>query len=305
LDQKEEQMRNGVGRFAVALFAGCLALEVWAHGPGNDLGKLVERANLVVVGQVKRIEYRALPSADTGEGLIPHTFVTYGIEKVVRGSAPGPEITLRIIGGPDGRGRFLAVSRVPVVQQGDRDLLFIENPADPSCPFVECDKGRFRILRDRVYDSQGAPVQGIAHGKIVSRGRPPQEFLTYRFPAPTFDDLLQNPQFAEQIRAMQLSVAEARKRYAAEAPKEIVITDHVVDNPRPDEDRGGNMRPSPQANRETPPLPLAQLLDATESLARTATRKPVAVQSADTRLPVAARRLGALPPASTPVNPKP
>lgn len=295
-------MRNGVGRFAVALVVGCLAVQAWAHGPGNDLGKLVERANLVVVGQVTRIEYRALPSADNGEGLVPHTFVTYAIEKVVRGSAPGPEITLRIIGGPDGRGRFLAVSRVPVVQQGDRDLLFIENTADPSCPFVECEKGRFRILRDRVHDSQGAPVQSIAQGKIVSRGRPPQELLTYRFPAPTFDDLLQNPEFAERIRAMQMTVEEARRRYAAEAPKEIVITDHVVEDARPDGDRGTNMRPSPQTARELPPLPLAQVLRETESLARAATRKPAPVQSADTRLPGAARRLGALAPAITPTT---
>src|SRR6266508_956888 len=152
-----ECMRNVSLWVAAASAAVCIGVDAQAHDRGKDLKELVEQSNLVFVGRATRVEYRALPSEDNEEGLIPHTFVTYRVEEVLRGVAPGREITLRLIGGPDGRGRFLTVSKVPIIQQGDQDLLFVDDPGNPSCPLVQCENGRFRILGERIYDSGGAP----------------------------------------------------------------------------------------------------------------------------------------------------
>lgn len=286
-------MRNRSLWLAAVLAVVCISLDARADGSGKDLNELVEHSNLVFVGRVTNVEYRVLSSENKDEGRVPHTFVTYAVEKVFRGNAPGMEITLRFIGGPDGRGRFLTVHRVPIVQQGDRDLLFVDDPANATCPLVQCEKGRYRILGDRIYNSHGAPVQSVTKGKVIARGRPPQELLTYRFPAPTFDELMQNPEAAEQLRAMQLPVDEARKRYAAEAPKEIVVMDHVTEQ-KTEGDTGINMRASAQG-KEGPPLALAQFLGITEGIARSATRKPVAVKGADVRASVAPRMRAAAP----------
>lgn len=283
---------------AVALAAACIGTDVQAHSPigkdqGNDLGQLVERSNLVFIGTAARVEYRALPSENKEEGPIPHTFVTYRIEKVVRGEAPGEEITLRLVGGPDGRGRFLTVNGVPLIQQGDRDLLFVADPADPSCPLVHCENGRFRILGDLVYDTHGAPVRAVDKTKIVSRGPAPEEFRRVVFPAPSFDDLLQNPEVAERLKAQQLSTDEARRRYETEAPKEIVLTTPVV-AATAEGDLGEKTIPSPLV-QETAPLALEQFVGATETLARSAQRAPVAVKSANVDSPAPAARLSVLP----------
>ena len=293
-------MRNGTLWFAAVLAVLCIGFDAQAHDSGKDLKHLVERANLVFVGQATRVEYRSLPSANRDEGLIPHTFVTYAVERVLRGSAPGQEITLRFIGGPDGRGRFLTVSRVPIVQQGDRDLLFVDDAADASCPLVQCEKGRFRILGDRVYNAHGAPVLSVAQGKIVARGRPPQELLTYRYPAPSFDDLLRNPEVVEHLRSLQLSMEEARRRYAAEAPKEIVVVDQVTEQST-EGDEGLNTKAAPQAKPE-PPVTAAHFLGVAESIARSTARKPAPVRGADMRSPVAASRLQAMTPGNPPAR---
>jgi hypothetical protein len=294
-------MRNASLWTAAVLAVVCIGSTAQAHDAGRDLNHLVERANLVFVGRVTAIEYRSLPSENQEEGTIPHTFVTYAVERVLRGNAPG-QITLRFIGGPDGRGRFLTVSRVPIVQQGDRDLLFVENAESATCPLVQCEKGRFRILGDRVYASQGAPVRSIDKGKVIARGRPPQELLTYRYPSPSFDDLLQNPEFVEHLRALGLSTDVARKRYAAEAPKEIVAMDVVTEETN--DDAGTNTKAAPQAKPE-PPVTLARFLGVTESIARTTARKPAAVRGVDARAAATAPRLRAAAPGNPPQPRKP
>src|SRR5215212_1607975 len=114
----------------VAIITAGVASDVSAHSPqektqGGDLMELVERANLVFVGHVVKVSYRnAEPADEKSEGAIPYTIVTYEVEQVLRGEAPAREISFRLVGGPDGTGRFLTVSGVPTIQEGDQDILF-------------------------------------------------------------------------------------------------------------------------------------------------------------------------------------
>jgi hypothetical protein len=76
-----------------ALAAACAGPMASAHSPmdnkqAHDLAQLVDRSNLVLVGQARKVVYRNA-RGEKGEGPIPYTIVTYGIERVLRGKAPG------------------------------------------------------------------------------------------------------------------------------------------------------------------------------------------------------------------------
>jgi hypothetical protein len=248
---------------------------------GGDLAQLVERANLVFVGRVAKVSYRNAEPADSrNEGTIPYTIVTYQIDKVLRGDAPGKEIPLRVVGGPDGTGRFLTVSGVPVMQEGDRDVLFVENPDDPSCPFVYCENGRYRVLGDQVFDTYGSPVRELRKTQILARGLPPKELQSLRYPAPTFDQLMKNPEVAKLMQAQQMPAGDARKRYEQEAPKFVEVVQPWL----------GDERGSDAADKQTKSVPevdqsrrvsIGEFLRVTEQLAKASKRKPAAVRGMD------------------------
>jgi hypothetical protein len=273
-----------------ALAAACAGPLASAHSPmdnkqAHDLAQLVDRSNLVFVGQARKVVYRNA-RGEKGEGPIPYTIVTYGIERVLRGKAPGGEITMRFVGGPDGRGRFLTVSGVPVVQEGDRDLLFVASTEDASCPLVFCEYGRYRILNEDVFDTHGSPVLAIDKAVVISRGAPPRELQRLRFPAPQFNELLQNPEVAAQLKAQNMSEDDARRRYEAEAPK-VIEVEILQDVPVAALAAQVDSRTTPDARS----LPLSQLTSELQVVLRRSKRKPVDVRSIDPNAEIVPARL--------------
>jgi hypothetical protein len=258
-----------------------MSLDAFAHSPmdkakGGDLTQLVEQSNLVFSGRAAKVAYRNARGGE-GEGEIPYTIVTYRIEKVLRGKSTGDTITLRFVGGPDGRGRFLTVTGVPVVQEGDRDVLFVGNPDDPSCPLVFCEHGRYRVLNEQVYDTYGSPVRDVAKNKVLSRGHAPRELLTVRYPAPKFDDLMKNPEVQEMLKKENISIDEARSRYEREAPKVIEAAESYGSAEKSEADSGDKGKSMMLAERNVP-VSLNTFMAATEALVKTAKRSPVAIR---------------------------
>lgn len=230
----------------------CLAMApvAWAHlsierGKTNDLEAMAEQAELVFVGEVVNVEYRVSEGSSEEAGL-PFTLVTYEVQDVLRGKEPGERFTMRFIGGPDGRGRFLEVSGVPKFEPGERDLLFVSGNGEKGCPLVLCEWGRFRLLRGGVYNAKGSPIRAMAENRTIARGRPPEEFLVFRYPTPKFDDLMKNEQARQQLERMGMSMEEARKRYEAEAPRQIEVRTEI---PKPAADRDAG-RPTQEGPRQ-------------------------------------------------------
>lgn len=189
-----------------------------ASASASDLQSLVEKSNLVVRTRVANVEYKT-----GGPGGLPYTIVTFNVQGASRGAAGG-SIVIRFLGGPDGQGNVTEVSNAPIFQKGDEDILFINNNGQNNgCPLVDCAEGRFRVLRGAVYDSNGAPVRSLAKGEIVANGQPPKEFLTVRYPAPKFDDLVKNPEARAAILARGMPLEQARKQYEANK-QDIVMT---------------------------------------------------------------------------------
>ncbi len=216
-------------RRQAALLAGLAALllpatSALAQDPEKParpptLAHAVAAADAIVRGTVATVAYRL---SDDDER-IPHTFVTYRIEDTLRGRADGDLVTLRFVGGTDGRGRFLSVVGVPMFSPGDQDILMIQGNGTSDCPLVDCEDGRLRIFRDQVYDAHGRAVVGYEEGRLRHGDQVEAELLKVRFPAPAFDELMRNPEVARQVRAMgrEADIDELRRRYAQEAPRSI------------------------------------------------------------------------------------
>jgi hypothetical protein len=234
---------NNLYSVMALMVALCASGGAAAHNPmGSDkagnLSVLVEQSNLVFSGRVVGVEYANAGSQENVEGVIPHTVVTYTVEKVLRGRIRSKTITMRFIGGSDGMGGFLDVSGVPKFEQGERDVLFVAGNGETACPLVQCEYGRFRIHENGVFNTHGAPVRAIIKNHSVSRGPAPRAFRTFSYPTPTFDGLMRNPEVKEQFSQMGMSLEEARKRYEEEGPKQITL---VVDTPESNQkaDTGG------------------------------------------------------------------
>lgn len=296
----------------VAVAAACISSSASAHSPmdkgrAGDLVQLVNQSNLVFIGTVEKVAYRNA-RGDKGEGVIPYTIVTYRIGQVLRGKAPGKEITMRLVGGPDGRGRFLSVTGVPVIQKGDQDLLFVANTNDASCPLVFCEHGRFRILNEQVFDTYGSPVRAIVKSTVLSRGLPPKPFQTVRFPTPKFEELMQNPEVAEQLKSQNMSVEDARRRYEEGAPKYVEFTEELpaaekgsdagTEGPSTTGPGTGSSGPTAPATQVemTPtapagPLALSEFVAVTRRLATASKRKPTEVRSIDPAAEIVAAKV--------------
>lgn len=318
---------------ATAIAAACVSSAAFAHssmeaGRSGDLVQLADRSNLVFLGKVEKVVYRNAKT-EGEQGLIPYTIVTYRVGEVLRGQSPGDTFTMRFVGGPDGRGGILTVSGVPVMQEGDQDLLFVAGNGEQTCPLVFCEHGRYRVLNNLVFDTFGSPVRAILKANVISRGLPAKPFLTTRFPAPSFDELIQNPEVQGLLRTQNLSPDQARARYEQGAPKFIEIGEDFPAAPTSGD--GGGAAPVPETpgrldlrqpggvppalqprtlpapaplSRLQPsvpveaaaaiapgPIALQQFVSAVRTFARQSTRTPQALKSIDPNAEIVAPRL--------------
>jgi hypothetical protein len=209
---------------AVAGFA--MSGTAWSTGvqdpaKAGNLEALTEESNLVVHGSVVEVEYQTV--TENGE-MVPQTRVTYQVQETLRGTAEGQTVTLQFPGGPDGMGGFLAVSGVPLFQKGEEDIIFVNNNGEEThCPLVNCAYGRYRVNKNRVYNTHGKPVRGIKGNNAIARGRSAPVFNTFSYPAPKFDDLIKNPQVKAMLANRRMSVQQARAEYEKSAPKMITL----------------------------------------------------------------------------------
>jgi hypothetical protein len=135
--------------------------------PPAPIEERVRAAELIVEGTVVAVETR-LSDADAASPFpIPHTFVRYRVERVLKGAVENGEITLRFVGGPIDRDRFLTLSGAPLFDVGDRDVLLAQSNLAAECPLVDCAAGRFRMVEDMLVSEEGRRLQLSDDGQIV------------------------------------------------------------------------------------------------------------------------------------------
>ena len=191
---------TAAGACVIFALPGLLAAHVT---PELDLGEHVRNSGFIFRGKVTNVEYRnselvplldatGSPVFEEGNPLyvdgsnLPHTFVTWSVEEIYKGSLPtrDPVLTLRFEGGqsdipdpcetiPGGDpvyNDYLLVTDVPLFDPNDRDFLFVKGNAENHCPLYNWDRGRFRILDDpnnptavnMIYNEYGQQVRLIS-----------------------------------------------------------------------------------------------------------------------------------------------
>ena len=250
----------------------------------TDLAILADEANLVFIGRVTRVDYRLARGAPEDAGL-PHAIVTYDVSEVLRGRAP-KTFTMRFIGGPDGRGRFLDAGGVPQFQVGDQDLMFVSSNGEAGCPLVMCEWGRYRVLRGGTYNNAGFPVRAVVKTNAIARGTAPAELRTLRYPAPRFDDLIQNEEVRALMREQRTTVVEMRRRYEAEAPKYLELVRPIPPTRSYDTTAGSATGGGAARATVPPPLPegpmaIEEFVSIVKRIITQVRRQPAAIQSID------------------------
>lgn len=141
-----------------------------ASPEANDsLRSQVAKSDLVFVGNVIDVAYASSQGRDNARG-VPHTFVTYEVERVLQGQADSKEVTLRFIGGRGEKSAFLAVSGQPMFDLGDRDVLMVAGNGTSGCPLVNCADGRYRLIQDMVFSEEGQAIEADGHGGVNKVG---------------------------------------------------------------------------------------------------------------------------------------
>lgn len=135
------------------------------------LRDLVAGAECIAECEVRSVVHAMSKVVEPGDAALPHTFVTFSIERLLKGrSTAGDSITLRFLGGPDGRGNVLAIAGVPRFRVGDRDILFVKGNGTELCPLLGFEQGRLRVVRGELFDDFGreiwvTPQGGFARGE--------------------------------------------------------------------------------------------------------------------------------------------
>jgi hypothetical protein len=128
-------------------------------GDPMGLDELAERANLVFKGEVIKVETRfAQPSPNLSRPA-PYTFVTYRVDQTIKGELSEKTMTLRFAGGPFNDDEFVMIDGLPLMDVGDKDVLFVADNGEDPCPLVDCSNGRFREIGGFIFNEQGQSIE--------------------------------------------------------------------------------------------------------------------------------------------------
>lgn len=158
-------MRNVQNWFTLLLLACVFGPVEPVGGTVLDLvteRQLVKEAEFIFRGVVTKVEYRVSDLGNQDDVQLPHTFVTYQIEEILKGSVrdQSTTLTLRFQGGQDmQRQRFLAIDGCPLLDVGDGDVLFVRGNGKHVCPLMGWQQGRFRVIgENEVFTDNGREV---------------------------------------------------------------------------------------------------------------------------------------------------
>lgn len=143
-----------------------------AHDPSSrkSLDDGIKSADFIFVGRVAKVDYQMSAPTGPGGARIPHTFVTYQIEKVLKGKVASDQVTLRFLGGRGEKARFLEPANFPLFDIGDSDLLLVKRNGQRTCPLVYCGDSRFRLIRNRVFTELGKEIL-LQGGSRIATGK--------------------------------------------------------------------------------------------------------------------------------------
>jgi hypothetical protein len=131
------------------------------------LSDMMGEADLVMHGTVRYIDYVMSEPSEESPTALPHTFITYRVQEVIKGRLTDDYITLRFIGGLDHSSlRLFVSSEAPMFDVGDEDILFIKGNGSRQVPLVKGRQGRLRVIKQQVYTDGGCEIALNEEGKL-------------------------------------------------------------------------------------------------------------------------------------------
>jgi hypothetical protein len=162
-------------RLAAVLAAFCCVAPVVASSiPPVTEEDLVRKSELIFQGVVMRIDHRKAGFRTTGDATLPHTFVTFQVERILKGKHTGSssQFTLRQLGGPDySIARFLEVEGCPDFDIGERAVVFVRRNERGICPMTGWSQGKFRIVNGSLFNDSGREVWLTKFERIIAAAR--------------------------------------------------------------------------------------------------------------------------------------
>lgn len=131
--------------------------------------ELVGEADAIYRGRVSAIQAKRV-APPNGEGSVIKTFVTFTIERVLKGPER-KEVTLEFLGGTVGD-ETITVSGMPKFNLGAREIVFVQKNGQQFCPLVGLMHGRYRVLRDEatarehIARDNGAPLTNTSEVEL-------------------------------------------------------------------------------------------------------------------------------------------
>ena len=149
---------------------------------------VVQAAEVIAVGTVTAIaaEWDAAHKR-------PFTLVTFSTLDILKGAHAEPELTLRVLGGPNPDGSILQVAGVPQFSLGERLVVFVTGNDHYAVPLVGLWQGVYRVVFDAargvdtIYSHARQPVTslptatgGILHdeGQLSSAVQQPAQAMS-------------------------------------------------------------------------------------------------------------------------------
>jgi len=105
--------------------------------------ELVAESDTIVRGTVTAIRTEEF---DSPQGRGVHTFVTFAVERTLKGTAAST-VTLRLLGGTVGK-RTLRILGLPSFQVGQREVVFVARNGEVMCPLIGAGHGRYHVVTD-------------------------------------------------------------------------------------------------------------------------------------------------------------
>lgn len=129
---------------SVALLCAALSAHAMSVLPPS-FDELVGEAETVVRGEVTSVRAAYV---DTPAGRAIKTFVTFHVERTLKGPAEKADtLTLVFLGGTVG-GDTLRVPGMPSFHLGDHEIVFVRGNGSTLCPLIAAGHGRYRVLHD-------------------------------------------------------------------------------------------------------------------------------------------------------------
>lgn len=163
-------------RFSAWLLGALLAAPAWATSVvPPTFAELVREADAIYRGQVVGTQVRRVALPD-GNGSLIKTFVTFAVERVLKGS-PTSEVVLEFLGGTLGD-ESLEVSGMPKFSAGAREIVFVQRNGVQFCPLVALTHGRYRVAREggsgreHILRDNGRPLTAVAEVELPMTALP-------------------------------------------------------------------------------------------------------------------------------------